>query len=151
MPGLAELRRAVAAQVQLAVELPETLLALNRSVRTLADTLTDTLAATREAALGLQRASARAEAVLDQVEPALTALLPGVTRAAEVLRDPGLAGLLEGLADSQRRLAAITAATERFSSLVDDAGGRLAGLPGAALLARGLFGPAGREEPPPPR
>lgn len=123
----------VASQVELVVELPGTLAALNRTVRNLADTVN-----------ALQRVALRTEAILDEVEPAVRSLLPGVTMVAETLRDPRLADLVTTVTDAQRRLASIATTTERLTSLVDDAGGRLSTLPGAAMLARGLLRPGDR-------
>lgn len=130
----------LASQVELIVELPGTLAALNRTVRNLADTVN----ATRDAVTALQRVALRTEAILDDVEPAVRGLLPGMTQVAETLRDPRLTDLVTTVTDAQRRLTSIASTTERLTSLVDDASGRLSTLPGAAMLARGLLRPGDR-------
>ncbi|MHB8452469.1 MAG: hypothetical protein ACYDAQ_18750 [Mycobacteriales bacterium] len=136
LPGLSDLRKLVVAQTEYLLALPETLSALNRSVRSLAETI----ASTKDAVLALQRIAVRLDGLLDDLEPALRSLAPGISRVAALLDDPALGELLRGVRDTQARVAGIAASTERLTSLVDDAGGRLAALPGAALLARSLRG-----------
>jgi hypothetical protein len=53
---------------------------------------------------------------------------------AQVQRD--VLPVLRALADTNERVAVIAGSTERLMAFVDDTGRTLAGLPGAALLAR---------------
>jgi ABC-type transporter Mla subunit MlaD len=133
LPGVTELTRAVSAQVELLAALPATLAALNRSVRGLADAVN----ASRESLLAVQRLAERGEALLDDLEPSLRRWAPQLDRLAALAEDPDLASVARTLRDTQVALSHIAGSTDRLSRLVDDAGGRLSGLPGGALLSRG--------------
>lgn len=165
LPGPGDLLAVLATQAEALAALPATLTALNRSVRGLADTIGQA----RETVATVQRLAVRMDGMLDELEEPVRALSPGLTRLAAVLDDPAVTALpetlrqaqadvlpvLRGLRDTQVKVAGIAATTDRMVSLVD-AGGRLAGLPGAALLglrrtsAPDLDGPAGRLLPPGP-
>lgn len=141
LPGLSDLTRLLTAQTEALTSLPGTLAALNRNLRGLAEVME----ATRSSLEALQRLAVRAEDILDDLEPPLRALAPQLTRVAGALENPDLADAARTLRDTQAKIAAIAASTERLTSLVDDAGDRLAALPGAALFSRTL---RGRDVPP---
>jgi hypothetical protein len=96
------------------------------------------------------------EGVLGELEQPLKELAPGLRTLAAVLQDPVVATVPETLAQVQRdvlpvlralaetneRVAVIAGSTERLMAFVDDTGRTLAGLPGAALLARRRAGAA---------
>lgn len=143
LPGPGDLIGVLQTQAEALAALPATLAALNRSVRGLADTVGQA----RETVATVQRLATRMDGLLDELEEPVRALAPGLTRLAAVLDDPAVATLpetllqaqadvlpvLRGLRDTQVKVAGIATTTDRLVSLVD-AGGRLAGLPGAALL-----------------
>lgn len=124
--------------------LPGTLTALNRTVRG----LSESVGQARDAMAALQQLAGRLDALLDDVEPSVRALAPGMDRLATALDDPVVSDLPEtlrqlrddalpavrGLRETQERVAGIAASTERLMSFMDETGGRLAGLPAAALL-----------------
>jgi ABC-type transporter Mla subunit MlaD len=102
----------------------------------------------RDAARALRRVADRVDGVLDDVEEPVRALAPGLRRLAAVLDDPLVADApetlaklrdevlpaLRGLRETQQRVASIAGSTDRISALIDETGGRLAALPGAAAL-----------------
>jgi ABC-type transporter Mla subunit MlaD len=124
----------VAAQLEALAGVPTSLAALNRGVRGLAEALEST----RGSMLALQRVAERADSLLEDLEPPLRRLAPQLDRLADLAEDPELASLLRSLRDAQALLAQVTGSTDRLGRLVDDAGGRLSGLPGGSLLTRGL-------------
>lgn len=129
-------------EAQIVAELPATTLALLRAVRTVAEGAEDAVTAARQ----VKHLAARLEGLLDEVEQPLQAASPGLRRVSKLFADPNLGGIpdaLRGFKETQERVAAIAASTERITSLVDDAGSRLGSLPG--LLRRPFRVP----EPPP--
>ncbi|HVA60778.1 MAG TPA: hypothetical protein VNG13_09630 [Mycobacteriales bacterium] len=136
-----ELARTQAAALAM---LPGSLTALNRSVRALSRTIDES----RQTVATVNRLAGRMDSLLDELETPLRGLAPGLTRLAGVLDDPVVSDLpdavrrlqrdvepvLRGLRDTQERVIAIAASTERITSFVDDAGSRLGSLPG--LLRR---------------
>jgi hypothetical protein len=111
-PPLRPLARALRAEAELALELPLTAVAVLRGLRTIAESAGEA----REAVGRLNRLTVRLEALLD--DPAVSSL-------------PQTLG---GLRETQLKVAAIAASTERITSFIDDAGTRLGALPG--LLRR---------------
>lgn len=90
-----------------------------------------------DAAVRINRLTARLESLLDEVEEPLKAAAPGIRRVGRMLDDPAVSELpetLNGLRETQARVAAIAASTERITSFIDDTGSRLGALPG--LLRR---------------
>lgn len=141
MSGLSGLGRLVAAQTEALASLPGTLVALNRNLRG----LVEVLAAAKASLDAVQRVAERADGLLDDLEPSLRALTPQLARAAALLERPEVADAVATLRETQAKITAIASSTERITSIVDDAGGRLAALPGAALFNRTL---RGRDVPP---
>ena len=136
----------VQAQAEALAALPGAIHSLGSAVRSLAETATEA----REAVARVNRVAAQVEGVLGELHEPLRELAPGLRTLATVLRDPVVATVpetlaqvqrdilpvLRALADTNERVAVIAGSTERLMAFVDDTGRTLAGLPGAALLAR---------------
>jgi ABC-type transporter Mla subunit MlaD len=136
VPSVSEIVGAIQAQTEALAELPATMASLTRAVRNLArafEETGDTLAA-------VQRLVVRVDRIVGELEEPVAALSPGLTRLARML-DSDLVELLPDtlrqLQETQRRMAAMAATTERITSLMDETGARLGMLPGAGFL-RGL-------------
>jgi ABC-type transporter Mla subunit MlaD len=137
---------AVQAQAAAATALPSAVQSLGTAVRTLADTA----AGARDTVTRLNGLVTRLDGLVQELEEPLTELGPGLRTLAKVLQDPAVAAVpdtlaqvqrdilpvLRALADTNERVAVIAGSTERLMAFVDDTGRTLAGLPGAALLAR---------------
>lgn len=162
LPGASQLTALMRLQVETLAALPEalaalpgTLAALNRTIRTLDGLAGDA----RDAVAAVSRLAARVEAVVDQLEEPVLLLAPGLRRAAVVLSDPVIETvpdtlrqvraealpLLSTVVDTQAAVAGIAASTDRLMAVMDDVGGRLAGLPGIGRLGARA---ARRPEPP---
>jgi ABC-type transporter Mla subunit MlaD len=132
--AIGSLASTVRAQVSAAARLPSTTLA--------------TVEELRGAARAMRRVADRVDGILDEVEAPVRSLAPGLRRLATLLDDPIVAEAPETLArlrdevlpalrslrETQQRVAAIAGSTDRISALIDETGGRLAALPGAAAL-----------------
>ena len=102
----------------------------------------------------LDELTARVEEVVAELDQPAKDLAPGLTRLAGALDDPVIDGLpatiarlereivpaVANLRETQARVAAIAASTERITTFVDDAGTRIGSLPGL-LLRRPFRGP----------
>lgn len=135
IPGIPDLIGILRQQTEALVQLPATVLALQKAVIALGDTV----AAGRDTVLIANRLAMRLEQVLDEVEAPVRALAPGLTRAAKVLDDP----IVETIPDTIRRIQ-----TEAMPLLraVSETQQRLMQLPGASLLA-GVTGQRTRKAP----
>jgi ABC-type transporter Mla subunit MlaD len=136
----------VQTQAEALAALPGAVQSLGSAVRNLAETAAEA----REAVSRVNRLAAQVEGVLGELEKPLKELAPGLRTLAAVLQDPVVATVpetlsqvqrdilpvLRALADTNERVAVIAGSTERLMAFVDDTGRTLAGLPGAALLAR---------------
>jgi ABC-type transporter Mla subunit MlaD len=131
------------AQTEALAALPGTLTQLNKTIRGLADAMSQA----RETAATVQRLASRLETVLDEIEAPMKALAPGLARLATVLDDPAITDLpasLRKLQDDAVPLitgmrethATVAASAERIAAFVDDASVRINALPGASLLRR---------------
>jgi hypothetical protein len=112
--------------------------------------LADATAGAKETVQTMNRVVNRLDTIMIELEEPLKALAPGMARLAKVLDDPVIASVpdtlaqvqrdilpvLRTLADTHERVAVIAGSTERIMAFVDDTGRTIAGLPGAALLAR---------------
>ena len=120
-------------------------------VRTTARSVRETVRQVRETVALAQVVVQRADRVTAELEGPLLALAPQLQKLADTLDDPlveelpdtlrqvrsDLLPVLRTLADTSERVAAVAGQTDRLTSLLDDAGRSLAGLPGAgALLGR---------------
>lgn len=146
--GLLTARARGAELTQALVALPAAVTALNRSVRT----LSDTVSTAGEAIRSVNRLAGRLDALVDELEDPVRALVPGLRRAAAILDDPVVEAvpdvlrrvqddvlpLLRTLGDTQAKVAAIAAATDRLTGLIDASRSLtgLSGLPGAGLLGQ---------------
>src|SRR5664280_203164 len=124
LPGVSDLIAVLQAQTEALAALPGILVALNRSLRTFADTANQA----RDTALAVQRVTALMEnPLVEEVPDALRRL------------QHELLPILTGILDSQKTIAGIAASTDGIKKFVEDMGGRLAGISGAA--ARGMRWP----------
>ena len=158
IPGPTALLDVLQQQLEAFAALPETLASIERATRG----LFVAVMSAQETALALQRVAVRADRMLAELEEPVAALTPGLVRLARVLDDPVLDTVPEtlstvtsqvlpvvaSLAETQARIARIASATERLTSVVDDVGHGLGGLPGLGLLSRVRPpGPAAGEDP----
>lgn len=123
IPGVPDVVALLRAQTEALVALPATVVSLQRSVIALGETLE----AGRDTILLVNRLAMRLEQLIDGLEAPLTALAPGLTRAAAVLDDP----TVDAIPDMIRRIQ-----TEALPLLraISETQTRLMALPGAALL-----------------
>jgi hypothetical protein len=123
LPGITDVVGLLRAQTEALIELPATVMALQRAVRALADTVT----VGAETLLVVQKLALRIDAMVDELEAPVLALAPGLTRTATLLEDPVMATI----PDTIRRLQ-----TEAMPLLraMSETQARLAALPGASLL-----------------
>ncbi len=84
VPGLSELLALMQAQAESLADLPAMMGEINRAV----GGLTEAFTATKQAAASAERATARVEQILDEIEGPILALRPGIERVAKVLDDP---------------------------------------------------------------
>ena len=154
LPGIGDLIGVVQAQTEALAALPHTLSTLNRSVRGLADAVTQA----RDAVAAVQRLAVRADALFAELEEPVRELAPGLRRLAAVLDDPVIDELpdtmrtmqadvlpvLRQFRETQEKIAGIAATTDQVMAMVDETGRRLSALPGASLLSRrrGFAAPA---------
>jgi ABC-type transporter Mla subunit MlaD len=138
--------RLVRAQAEALIALPDGLVALNRSIRA----LTRSVDQSRETLATVQRLMTRADDLMTELDEPVRALAPGLRRLSSVLDDPvmdeipsvlrqlqrDLLPVVSGLRDTQQKVTSIASSTARMSSLIDETGSRLSGLPGANLLLR---------------
>ena len=158
IPGPTAVMDVLQQQLEAFAALPETLASIERATRGL---FVAVLSA-QETALALQRVAVRADRMLTELEEPVAALAPGLVRLGRVLDDPALDTVPETLrtvssqlvpvvatlAETQQRVARIAAATERLTSVVDEVGHGLGGLPGLGLLSRVRHaGPVAGEDP----
>ncbi|MCW2501362.1 MAG: hypothetical protein JWN87_3038 [Frankiales bacterium] len=134
------------AQTEALAALPGAVQSLSAAVKNLADAT----AGAKDTIQTLNRLATRIEGIVEELEEPLKALAPGMTRMAAVLDDPVVSTVPETLAQVQRdilpvlrtladtndRVAFIAGSTERIMAFVDETGRTIAGIPGAALLAR---------------
>src|SRR5664280_793957 len=124
LPGVSDLIAVLQAQTEALAALPGILVALNRSLRTFADTANQA----RDTALAVQRLTALMEnPLVDEVPDALRRV------------QHELLPILTGILDSQATIAGIAASTDGIKKFVEDMGGRMVGISGAA--ARGMRWP----------
>jgi ABC-type transporter Mla subunit MlaD len=134
------------AQTEALAALPGAVQSLSAAVKNLADAT----AGAKDTIQTLNRLATRIEGIVEELEEPLKALAPGMTRMAAVLDDPvvstvpetlaqvqrDILPVLRTLADTNERVAFIAGSTERIMAFVDETGRTIAGIPGAALLAR---------------
>ena len=146
LPGIGDLLGVLQAQTEALAALPQTLATLNRSVRGLAESVTQA----REAVGAVQRLAVRADALFEELEEPVRELAPGLRRLAVVLNDPVIDELpdtmrtlqadvlpvLRQFRETQEKIAGIAATTDQVMAMVDETGRRLSTLPGASLLTR---------------
>jgi hypothetical protein len=146
MPGVGDFVALARLQADALRALPGTIMALNRSVRSLEALLADA----RDTLAVIARMAQRADAVVEELEEPLRLLAPGLQRAAAVLGDPVIATvpevlrqvqrdvlpLLTTVVDTQAAVAGIAASSDRLMGLMDEVGGRLAGLTGLTSIGR---------------
>lgn len=151
LPGPADVLRLLQAQTEALAALPGTLVSLNRSIRALARAVEHA----GETIDTVHRVANRADALLAELDEPLREMGPALRRAAALLNDPAveklpetldrlndIAPIIQGLTDTQAKVATIAASTERIMAFADDTTMRLQSLPGASLLRRP------RREPP---
>ena len=146
LPGLSDVIAVLQAQTEALAALPGTLVALNRSMRSLAGTIEQS----GETFAAVQRVAVRAEGLLEDLEQPLRELAPALQRLSVLLSDPAIEAVpdtlrklsdealpvIQGLAETQVKVASIAASTERIMTFADDATARFQALPGASLLRR---------------
>lgn len=134
------------AQTEALASLPAAVQSLSAAVKNLADATAEA----KQTAQTVNRMVTRIDSIVTELEEPLKALAPGMTRMAKILDDPIVAALpetlaqvqrdilpvLRTLADTHERVAFIAGSTERIMQFVDETGRTIAGIPGAALLAR---------------
>jgi ABC-type transporter Mla subunit MlaD len=123
LPGLTDVMGLLRAQTEALMELPATVASLQRAVRALADTVstgTETL-------LIVQKLALRIDAMVNELEQPVHALVPGLNRTAQMLEDP----VMETIPDTIRRLQDEALPLLRA---INDTQARFAALPGAGLL-----------------
>jgi len=149
LPGVSDLIAVLQAQTEALAALPGILVALNRSLRTFADTANQA----RDTALAVQRVTARLDGLVTELEQPVRMMVPGMQRLAALMENPlvdevpdalrrvqhELLPILTGILDSQATIAGIAASTDGIKKFVEDMGGRMAGISGAA--ARGMRWP----------
>ena len=135
---------ALATQAEAFAQLPATLTALNRAVWA----LTESIGQARETVQRVNRVTAQAEAMLSTLEAPILALAPGLERLAAVLDDDvidtvpvtlrritdDVLPVVRQLRETQDRIFAMAASTDRIMHFVEDTGTRLGTIPGAGLL-----------------
>src|SRR5664279_1400946 len=146
LPGVSDLIAVLQAQTEALAALPGILVALNRSLRTFADTANQA----RDTALAVQRVTARLDGLVTELEQPVRMMVPGMQRLAALMENPlvdevpdalrrvqhELLPILTGILDSQATIAGIAASTDGIKKFVEDMGGRMVGISGAA--ARGM-------------
>jgi len=146
IPGIDGLFAALQAQTEALAQLPTAVASLTGAVRALGETVGEA----RETLAAVRRVAVRLDAVVEELDEPLRALVPGLQRLAVVLDDPVVEELpdtlrkvrgdvlpvLQTLADTHQRVAVIAGSTERIMAFVDDTSRTIGGLPGAALLGR---------------
>ncbi len=146
IPGISELVSLLQQQTEILASLPSTLVALNKAVRGLSRSVEQG----SETFATLQRLATRMERLLDDLEEPVRELRPGLRRLAVLLDDPVLDEIpatlralqdegvpaIQGLRETQQRVAVIASSTERLLTGVEDVANRLGALPGASLLRR---------------
>jgi ABC-type transporter Mla subunit MlaD len=142
-PGVREAGRAL-------VELPGALLDLPVALLELPGAIADLPGALRRGERAIRRLdelTARVEGLVGELEEPVRGLVPGLTRVGTVLDDPvvdrlprtvsrleaEIVPVVATLRETQARVAAIAASTERITTFVDDAGARIGSLPGLLL------------------
>lgn len=142
IPGLGPLLTAMRLQTEALAMLPNTLVALNRSLEAFSEAMT--LASTSMAAV--QQLADRIDAMVELVEAPVRSLSPGVRRLAAVLDDPVIDGvpttlrrmsnevtpLVRRLADTEALVSGIASSTEHIRRLVGETGDLIGGQPTAA-------------------
>lgn len=126
-PSAQDLLKGAQAQAEAVLALPGLLVSLTNQVRALT-----------EAMATMQRLAARAEGLLDELEP-------GVRRVAKVLDDPIIDEIPDSLREMQANLMPVMKQlrdTQAKVAAIADSTSRLASLPGAAL-----FGARSRRTP----
>ena len=150
IPGIDNVVTGVLAVLQAQTEALQALPAAVQSLSAAVRSLADAAASAKDTVQAANRLVVRMDGIVAELEKPLLAMAPGLTRVAAVLNDPVIGNLPETLAQVQRdilpvlrtlsdtheRVAFIASSTERILGFVDDTGRTLAGLPGAALLAR---------------
>jgi ABC-type transporter Mla subunit MlaD len=130
MPGIPGLSKAVAvvgAQAQALGQLPRTLVELNKSILSLADSL-DSARATMAT---LAQVTARLERVTEELEEPIIALRPGLERLARVLDDEAVETVPETLRAIKEDVLPLLQGLRDTQSRVNSLAGVL---PGASLL-----------------
>lgn len=146
IPSVADVVGLLQQQTEALVALPSTLLNLTTSVRQLSETVSQA----RDTAAAVQRLAVRMDALVEELEEPVRALAPGLRRLAVALDDPVIETIpdtlrtvtdevlpiVQGLRETQQKVAVIANSTDRIMGFVDDTSTRLTSLPGAALLGR---------------
>lgn len=145
LPGPADLIRLLQEQTEALAALPHTLSTLNRSIRALARAVEHS----GETIDAVHRVAMRADSLLAELEEPLRDLGPALRNATVLLNDPAvktvpetlarlgdIAPIIQGLTETQAKVATIAASTERIMAFADDTTMRLQSLPGAGLLRR---------------
>jgi ABC-type transporter Mla subunit MlaD len=146
LPGVSDVVAVLQQQTEALAALPSTLVALQRAVRGLSRSIEQS----RETIAAVHRLVMRMDRLMDELEEPVRALAPGMSKIAGILNDPIIDELpatlhrvqedvlpvVHNLRETQQKIYAIAASTERITTLVDDVGGRLGTLPGAGLLRR---------------
>ncbi len=146
IPGISDLVSLLQQQTEILASLPSTLVSLNKAIRGLSRSLEQG----RETFAAVQQLTARLNSLMDDLEDPVRELGPGLRRLAVLLDDPVLDEIpetlrtlqaegvpaVQGLRETQQRVAVIAASTERLIAGVEDVANRLGALPGASLLRR---------------
>jgi ABC-type transporter Mla subunit MlaD len=146
IPGISDVVTLLQQQTELLASLPSTMVSLNKAIRSLSKSLEQS----EETFVTVQRLATRLDRMMDDLEEPMRELGPGLRRLAVVLDDPALDELpttiralqaegvpaIQGLRETQQRVAVIAASTERLIAGVEDVANRLGALPGASLLRR---------------
>ena len=146
IPGIDGLFSLLQAQTEALAALPAAVASLPGAVRGLGELVGEA----RETLAAVNRLTVRVDAMAQELEEPLRALVPGLSRLAVVLDDPAVEDLpdtlrrvrtdalpvLRTLADTHERVAFIAGSTERIISFVDETSRTIGLLPGAALLGR---------------
>lgn len=146
IPGIDGLVSLLQAQTEALVALPAAVASLPGAVRGLGELVGEA----RETLATVNRLAVRVDAMAQELEEPLRALVPGLSRLAVVLDDPvvddlpdtvrrvktDLLPVLRTLAETHERVAFIAGSTERIISFVDETSRTIGLLPGAALLGR---------------
>lgn len=155
IPGLGPLLTAMRLQTEALAMLPNTLVALNRSLEAFAEAMS--LATTSMAAV--QQLADRIDTMVEMVEAPVRALSPGMRRLASVLDDPVIDNvpstlrrmssevtpLVIRLADTEAMVSGIASSTEHIRRLVSETGDLMGGLSAApARPPRAANAPAAR-------